>query len=81
MSSTEGFLNTGGKWSFLKLYFSKISNFSCGFCNLIFPSNHVLNLHKEDSNHWSDDDFDLDTDSEEEEEDDMHRWREIDSLL
>jgi hypothetical protein len=61
-------------------YIHNISYFSCGFCNLIFPSNHVLNVHKEDSNHWSDDGFDEETDSEEEEED-MHRWREIDRLL
>jgi hypothetical protein len=40
-------------------------NYSCGFCNHVFPSSHLLSLHKEDTKHWSDDGFEEVTESEE----------------
>ena len=49
--------------SFLSIL-TNILDYSCGFCNLVFPSSHLLCLHKEDTKHLSDDGFEEVTESE-----------------
>ena len=39
-------------------------DYSCGFCTVVFPSSYLLCLHKEVTNHWSDDDFEEITESD-----------------
>ena len=44
--------------------------FRCGFCKHTFLSNLLLHLHKEDTDHWSDDGYEEVTHSEDTESED-----------
>ena len=79
MISTREWLSTGGQRVCRREIKMLSFDFRCSFCHLIFSSSHLLHLHKEDTNHWSDDGFEEETDSEQEEEE--KRWGEGDRML